>query len=430
MLIDYLIIVFLILLNGVFAMTELAVVSSRKNRLVAMAEAGSKGAKIALDLKEDPSKFLSTVQIGITLIGIFSGAFSGVTIAGPLGHYFTETFPSLGARADDLAIALVVTVVTYFSLVIGELVPKQFALRHADMVAVAIALPISWLSTITKPVVFILDISNRAILSLLGIGKDSSHSVSEDDVRAAIAEGAAFGTLEPEEKQMMDRVMRLDDIPITAAMTHRKDVIWIDESENPQSILNKVRDSRHSRYLLCSKSIENVIGILVLKDVLLQIGHGDDLNLKSIVQKPLYIPDSQTVLEALEKFKQSATNIAIIMDEYGDLEGIVTLKDIMEAIVGTLPEPAHREDFAAIQREDGSWLVDGGLSIHEAEEALGIKNMSAESDTFTTIAGFILEHLGHIPKATDSFEWQGWHFEVVDMDAHRIDKILVSKVDK
>jgi putative hemolysin len=430
MLIDCLIIVFLILLNGVFAMTELAVVSSRKNRLVALADAGSRGARIALELKEDPSKFLSTIQIGITLIGIFSGAFSGVTIAGPLGHYFSEIFPSLGTRADDLAIAVVVTVVTYFSLVIGELVPKQVALRYADIVAVAIALPISWLSVITKPVVFILDISNRVTLALLGIGKDTSPSVSEEDVKAAIAEGAASGTLEPEEKQMMDRVMRLDDIPITAAMTHRKDIVWIDESEGPQSILNKIRDSRHSRYLLCSKSIENVLGILVLKDVLLQMGHGDVLNLKSIVQKPLYIPDSQTVLEALEKFKQSATNIAIIMDEYGTLEGLVTLKDIMEAIVGTLPEPAHREDFAAVQREDGSWLVDGGLSVHEAEEALGIKNLAAESDTFTTIAGFMLAHLGHIPKATDSIEWQGWHFEVVDMDGKRIDKILVQNNSK
>jgi putative hemolysin len=427
MLLDIAIIIFLILLNGVFAMTELAVVSSRKNRLEAKAEAGNRSARIALDLKDDPSKFLSTVQIGITLIGIFSGAFSGVMLAEPLGMYFAEVFPTLGAHADDLAIGLVVAVVTYLSLVVGELVPKQIALRYADSVAIAIAVPIYWLSRLTNPLVTLLDASNRFLLSLLGVKRAEASTVSAEDVKAAIAEGTAAGVLEPEEKQMLERVMRLDDIPIIAAMTHRKDIVWIEVNEAPESILRKVEESRHSRYPLCQESFENILGIVVVKDVLLQLGRGNQGDLSAIAQKPIYMPESKTVLEALEEFKRSASNMALIVDEYGGLQGIVTLKDIMEVIVGVLPEPAHREDYTATMRDDGSWLVDGGLSIHEAEEMIGLHGLTDKPDSFTTIAGFVLSQLGHFPKTGEDLYWREWRFEVIDMDGTRIDKLLVSK---
>jgi putative hemolysin len=428
MLLDIAIIIFLILLNGVFAMTELAVVSSRRNRLEAKAEAGNQAARIALDLKDDPGKFLSTVQIGITLIGVFSGAFSGVMLAEPLGDYFGEVFPTLGERADDLAIGLVVTGVTYLSLVIGELVPKQIALRYADSVAVAIAVPIYWLSRLTKPLVALLDASNRFLLSLLGVKREEESRVSAEDVKAAIAEGTAAGVLEPEEKQMLDRVMRLDDIPVVAAMTHRNDIVWIEVGEAPESILHKVEKSRHSRYPLCRESFEHILGIVVVKDVLLQLGRGNQADLRAIAQKPSYMPESKSVLEALEEFKQSASNMALIVDEYGGLQGIVTLKDIMEVIVGVLPEPAHREDYTATQRDDGGWLVDGGLSIHEAEEMMDIHGLTDKTDGFTTLAGFVLVQLGHFPKAGENFYWRDWRFEVIDMDGTRIDKLLVSKV--
>ena len=427
MLIDIAIILFLILLNGVFAMTELAVVSSRKNRLEAKAEAGNRSARIALDLKEDPSKFLSTVQIGITLIGIFSGAFSGVTLAEPLGVYFAEVFPILGEHADALAIGLVVSVVTYLSLVIGELVPKQIALRYADSVAIAIAVPIYWLARLTHPLVVLLDASNRFLLSLLGVKRAKESTVSAEDVKAAIAEGTAAGVLEPEEKQMLERVMRLDDIPIIAAMTHRKDIVWIEVNEAPESILQKVEESRHSRYPLCQESFENILGIVVVKDVLLQLGRGNLADLRAIAQKPIYMPERKTVLEALEEFKRSAANMALIVDEYGGLQGIVTLKDIMEVIVGVLPEPAHREDYTATVREDGSWLVDGGLSVHEAEEMIGLHGLTDQPDSFTTIAGFVLSQLGHFPKTGEEVYWRNWRFEVIDMDGTRIDKLLVSQ---
>jgi putative hemolysin len=427
MLLDIAIILFLILVNGIFAMTELAVVSSRKNRLQAKAEAGNRPARIALDLKDDPSKFLSTVQIGITLIGIFSGAFSGVTLAEPLGVYFAKVFPILGEHADALAIGLVVSVVTYLSLVIGELVPKQIALRYADSVAIAIAVPIYWLSRLTHPLVVLLDASNRFLLSLLGVKREEASTVSAEDVKAAIAEGTAAGVLEPEEKQMLERVMRLDDIPIIGAMTHRKDIVWIEVNEAPESILQKVEETRHSRYPLCQESFENILGIVVVKDVLLQLGRGNLADLRAIAQKPIYMPESKTVLEALEEFKRSTSNMALIVDEYGGLQGIVTLKDIMEVIVGVLPEPAHREDYTATMRDDGSWLVDGGLSVHEAEEMIGLHGLTDQPDSFTTIAGFVLSQLGHFPKTGEELYWRDWRYEVIDMDGTRIDKLLVSK---
>jgi putative hemolysin len=428
MIIDIAIIMFLILLNGVFAMTELAVVFSRKNRLEAKAEAGNRSAKIALDLKDNPSTFLSTVQIGITLIGIFSGAFSGVTLAEPLGMYFVEIFPILGKHANALAMGLVVTMVTYLSLVIGELVPKQVALRYADTVALVIAVPIYWLSRLTQPLVTLLDASNRFVLSLLRVRQEEESTVSAEDVKAAIAEGTAAGVLEPEEKQMLDRVMRLDDIPVLAAMTHRKDIVWIEVDESPESILQKVEDTHHSRYPLCQKSFENILGIVVVKDVLLQLGRGHQADLGAIVQKPIYMPESKSVLDALEEFKRSTSNMALIVDEYGGLHGMVTLKDIMEVIVGVLPEPAHREDYTATLREDGSWLVDGGLPVHEAEEMIGLPGMTDQPDSFTTVAGFVLFQLGHVPKAGQYLYWRNWRFEVMDMDGTRIDKLLVSKV--
>jgi len=424
---DILIILFLILLNGVFAMTELAVVSSRKARLLALVDAGNKSAKIALELKEDPSKFLSTVQIGITLIGIFSGTYSGVTLAGPLSEYISAAYPNFGQYADDVSIALVVTVVTYLSLVIGELVPKQIALRYADRVAVFIAVPIWWLGKLTKPLVQLLDVSNKFVLAVLRIRQELDSFVSTEEVKAIIAEGTQAGSIEPEEKQMMERIMRLDDMNISATMTHRKDIVWVDVNESRESLLAKIRVTRHSRYLLCEGKIENVLGMVVLKDVVLQLGESE-LNLRSIIRKPLFMPESTTVLEALEKFKQSAVALTIVVNEYGGLEGIVTLKDVMESIVGTLPEPSHRDSYQAIQREDGSWLVDGGFSLHEAEAVIGLGKIASDKGGYTTIGGFVLHELRHIPKAGDKFRWRSWEFEVMDMDATRVDKVLVSLV--
>jgi len=306
-------------------------------------------------------------------------------------------------------------------------VPKQIALRYADSVAIAIAVPIYWLSRLTKPLVTLLDTTNRFVLSLLHLKQHEESKVSAEDVKAAIAEGTAAGVLEPEEKQMLDRVLRLDDIPVIAAMTHRKDIVWIDANEAPESILQKIEETRHSRYPLCHESFEHILGIVVVKDVLLQLRKSNKPDLCAIAHKPIYMPESKSVLDALEEFKRSTSNMALIVDEYGGLQGIVTLKDIMEVIVGVLPEPAHREDYTATLRDDGSWLVDGGLSTHEAEEMMDIDGLTDKTDSFTTIAGFVLFQLGHFPKAGENFYWRDWRFEVMDMDGTRIDKLLVSK---
>lgn len=427
MFLDLLIVVALILTNGVLAMTELAVVSARKGRLQAMADAGSRHAATALALKNDPSKFLSTVQVGITLIGIFSGTYSGVTFAEPLGEYLLTAFPSLGTHADDVAIAVVVTCVTYLSLIIGELVPKQIALHHADRVAVFIATPIRLLSYIARPVVWILDISSRGVLSLLRIKPNTLPSISTDDVRDVIAESTAAGAIDPEERQMLERVMRLGDIAVSAAMTHRRDLVWFDVNEPLDSIVAKVERTQHARYPLCDGSVEKIVGLVTLKGLLLQLARGEVPELRRIAHKPTYLPDSATILTALEEFKQSTSNLFVIVNEHGGMQGIVTLKDVLETIVGTLPEPALRGDEAATEREDGSWLVDGGLSVHEAEEMMNISGLVA-SGSYHTVAGFALQQFREIPQAGDRFDWNGWRFEVVDMDGTRIDKLLVVRL--
>lgn len=427
MIFDVLVIFCLIVLNGFFAMSEMAVVSARKARLGVRANAGSRGAKMALALANDPAKFLASIQIGITLIGILSGAYSGATLADPLGDYFSAHLGLNEQHGNELAIGLVVIVVTYLSLIVGELVPKQLALKYAEPIACGIAVPISILAMITRPIVFLLHQSNRVVLRVLGAKETVENSVTQEEVKAIIAEGLDSGALEPEESEMIERVMRLDDFTISAAMTHRQDIVWFDVDEPLESIMEKIARTRHSRYLVCSGSIENLQGLVTVKDMLLQLGRDRALDLRNIVQKPMCLAESESILDALEEFKQSTSNVAVLVDDHGVLQGIVTLKDLMEAITGTLPEPAYRGDYGGTQREDGSWLLDGGLSILEAEEMLGINGMIAEAQAMSTIAGFILIHSKRMPAVGQYFIWHDWRFEVIDMDRNRIDKVLVSR---
>ncbi|MFZ4541010.1 MAG: hemolysin family protein [Rickettsiales bacterium] len=427
MLFDVIVIVLLILLNGFFAMSEMAVVSARKTRLGMRAEAGSRGAKVALGLASDPAKFLASIQIGITLIGILSGAYSGATLAEPLGDYFSEKLGLSELHGNELALGLVVIVVTYLSLIVGELVPKQLALKYAEPIACGIAIPISLLAMVTRPIVFLLHQSNRVVLRLLGAKEEVENSVTQEEVKAIIAEGLDSGALEPEESQMIERVMRLDDFTVRAAMTHRQDIVWFDVDASVESVLETIERTRHSRYLVCSGSVENLVGIVTVKDVLLQLGRQQPLDLASIAAKPMCLSESETILHVLEEFKQSTSNTAVIVNGHGVLQGMVTLKDLMEAIIGTLPEPAYRGDWGGTLREDGSWLLDGGLSILEAEELLGISGMVTESQGVSTVGGFILVHNKRMPVVGQYFIWRGWRFEVVDMDRTRIDKVLVSQ---
>lgn len=426
MFLDFLIILALILLNGLFAMTELAVVSARKSKMLALAEAKNTSAQTVLMLKENPSMFLSTVQIGITLIGILAGAYSGATLAEPVGAWLA----GLGMdqeMASDIGIGLVVALVTYLSLIIGELVPKQIALRHADRVALFIALPIYGLSVVSRPLVWLLTQSNHLLLMLLRVGGGDETGVSEEEVRAIIAEGTQAGALDAEERQMLEGVMRLDDLPISVAMTHRQDIVWLKTTDSLKEVAGKIRESGHSHYLLCEEESQNVVGAISAKDIVTQWDEKGELDLDAILHQPLSLPEGATIRRALNAFRRSRVHIALILDEYGSLKGIVTLKDILEAIVGTLPEPDDAASPDARQRPDGSWLIDGLMPIYEAEAVLGEKHMREENDDFGTLAGFILKQLEHVPTEGDTFEWKDFIFEIVDMDGRRVDKVLVKK---
>ncbi|MFO1241640.1 MAG: hemolysin family protein [Rickettsiales bacterium] len=425
MIVDIIIIFLLIALNGLFAMAELAIVSARRGRLLAKVDEGSHRAKIALTLKDNPATLLSTIQIGITSIGILSGMYSGSTIAEPFGE-FLSGFSFLARHGDDVAVAIVVTVVTFASLIIGELVPKQIALHHADRIALLSARPLMLLSTFSKPLVAFLNATNHAVLTLLGIKENEAATTNEEDVKAVIAEGQATGALDKQEQRMLENVLRLDAIPVRATMTHRQDITFFNIGEAKESILAKIRDVQHSHYPLCDDK-GAVAGTVSLKYLISHICMPGDPDLKSIATKTLTLSESATVREALDRFRKTKVHTAILVDEYGSLEGIITLKDILEAIVGMMPEQMDQNSFSIVKRKDGSWLVDGLMPLFELEGRLGIKKMQDESGAYTTLAGFVLHHLRQLPSTGDLLEWEGYLFEIVDMDANRIDKLLIKK---
>ncbi len=422
--VEILIVFALVLLNGFFAMSELAVVSSRRTRLQVLARSGMPGARTALALAEEPSTLLSTVQIGITLIGVLAGAFSGATIANKLAVWL-DTFPAVRPFSHGLAIALVVAAITYLSLIIGELVPKQIALRNAESIAARVARPLRQLSRIASPAVWLMRVSSDVVLKLLGVQKASAHVVTVEEVRALIAEGAEAGVFEHSEREIIERALRLDDRSVQTIMTPRHEVVWIDVDDGPADIARKIRESEHSRYPVCRNSPDEVLGFVLARDLLAQAFEGKPFDLKAVTRAVPAIHESTTALEALEMVRRSAVHVALVVDEYGSLQGIATVKDITEAIVGTIRENEQPEQPEAMQREDGSWLIDGLMAIPEAKHVIGIPDVP-EHEGFHTVAGFVMWRLGRVPKAGDRLEWHGWSFEVVDMDGRRIDKVAVT----
>lgn len=424
---ESLIILGLVILNGFFAMAELAVVSSRIPRLKRLSQQGVFGAQTAVHLASNPGRFLSTVQIGITLVGLMAGAYSGARLSAQARAYL-EQFPILAGYTDGLALVMVVLPVTYVSLVIGELVPKQIALKNAERIACFVALPMYYLAKITVPVVAFLDLSNRVLLRLLGIRPESSATVTEEEVKALIAEGAQMGVFEHKERQMIEGIMRLPDMPVRAIVTPRQNIAMIEITEPFAAVIEKIRRSRHSRYILYRGSMDQVLGILSVKDMLVELGSKGSVNLVDCCQEVMVIPESTSVLKTLEVFRKSPINMALVVDEYGSIEGVVTLKNVLQAIVGTLPEHSTRRHAGVLTREDGSVLLDGLLAIHEAEEALGVTGMVTDDDDYHTVAGFLLAQLGRMPNEGDVVEWNGWKFEIIDMDERRIDKLLATRL--
>ncbi|MHB0922543.1 MAG: hemolysin family protein [Bellilinea sp.] len=418
----------LLLLNGVFAMSELAVISARKVRLQQKSEDGNKSAKAALALAESPNRFLSTVQIGITLVGIMAGALGGAALAGPLADLLARV-PRLEPYAGGIAFAIVVLVTAYFTLVIGELIPKRLALNNPEKIAMKVARPMQFLSRITSPVVSLLSASTDLGLRLLGITPGNEPPVTEEEIRVLMEQGTLVGVFEAAEQDMIESVFRLSDRYIDAIMTPRTEIEWLDMEESHDKVLTDILNSNHSRFPAAAGSLDNVQGVLRAKDFFESLHLGKPFEIQDLLQPPLFVPDSMSALKVLEMIKEAGVHEALVLDEYGGLLGMVTLYDVLKAIVGEIPGPGDDMEPQAIKRDDGSWLLDGLLDIDDLKEILDTDDLPDEDRIgYQTLGGFVMSQLGSIPISGSSFEWNGMRYEILDMDGRRVDKVLVSKI--
>lgn len=425
---EILVLALLVLANGVFAMSEFAVISARKTRLQQRAGAGDKGARTALELAESSDQFLSAIQVGITIIGILAGAVSGASLANSLAEVLGR-WHWIGGSAYSVAMALVVVAITYLTLVLGELVPKRIALNNPEKAASLLAPPMRFFSLLTKPVVRFLSASTEAVLRLLGVRPSAEPSITEDEIRAMLEQGTVEGVIQEVEQDMVERVFRLNDRLVSVLMTPRPDVAWLDLDDPDEELRRKIVESPYSRFPVAEGDLENVQGEVRAKDLLVHVLAGKPFDLRAVLRPPLYVPEIMPALTVLEAFKQSGTPMALVIDEYGSLQGVVTLTDILEAIVGDIPSAEGQEEPMALQRPDGSWLVDGMLPVDEFKEIFGIEALPAEDQgLYQTVAGFVVMQLGQVPSATDSCQWGGLRFEVMDMDGPRVDKVLVTTI--
>lgn len=416
----------LILLNGVFAMSELAIVSSRKALLRTMAENGHRGASSALALAENPGKFLSTVQIGITLVGIVAGAFSGATLGGMLTDVIMRTSvpPTL---APAIGYGGVVAVITYLSVVVGELVPKQFALRNSETIACIIAPPMTILSIVAKPVVWLLDASTRMIFRLLGLSEVAEDMVTEDEIKSMVAEAAETGVIERDEKMMIAGVLRLSDDSARSLMTPRTDIEWIDLQDPPKAIEEVLSSTKRSRIPVADGDADNIIGIIQVRDFVAAGSPLTPQGLRKIIRKVPVIPDTLGALRVVARLRESEIPMVLVHDEYGHFEGVVTPADLLEAIAGVFRSDVDvGEADDAIQREDGSWLLAGSLPASSLTDILGIAIPTRRD--YQTAAGFFIEELQHLPRTGEAIETHGWRLEVIDMDGRRVDKLLATRI--
>ena len=427
---EILIIFLLLAANGLFAMSEIAVVSVRKARLQKAATDGDKGAQAALDLANAPSRFLSTVQLGITLVGVLAGAFGGTTIARGIAPHL-DVVPFLAPYRDAVALGLVVLAITLLSLIFGELVPKRLALHNPEKIASAVARPMTWLSRIGGPIVGFLVFVVDGVLRLVGIRSQQDLPVTEEEVKVLIDQGTEAGTFEQAERDMVQRVFRLGDRRVASLMTPRPAVVWLDVKAPPEEIQRKIRESVHTRLLIAEDRLDNLLGVVHAKDLLVRCLAREPFDLRSILQQPLVVPENTAALNLLESFKRSGTHMATVVDEHGGVQGVVTLTDVLEAIVGDISSTETPTEPAVVQREDGSWLLDGMLPLEELKTLFRIPSLPGEQEGYYhTLAGFIMMKLGRIPSAADHFQWGDLRFEVMDMDGYRVDKVLVVPVPK
>lgn len=424
---DVALLAFLILLNGLFAMSEMALTASRKARLQVMVESGESGAQAAIDLHDNPTKFLSVVQIGITSIGVLNGIVGESAFSAPVGRWIEESFRVSHRVAEISGTALVVISITFLTIIFGELVPKRLGQMYPETVARLVAQPMEWLSIAARPIVKLLSACTEATLRLLGIRGGPNRSVTEEEIAASLEEGVDAGVIEAQEHQMVRNVFRLDERQAGSMMIPRADVVWLDAGAPFQKVMLTVADSGHSRYPVCRGSLDDVLGVVSAQELLPVLAQGREPTLSEHLQPPVFVPETLSGMELLDHFRASGAELVFVVDEYGEVQGVITVRDVLEAITGEFSTPSA-EDAWAVKREDGSWLMDGLIPVPELKDRLDLKELPEEDrGRYNTLAGMIMLLLGRLPHTTDKVEWEGWTFEVVDLDGKRVDKVLVQR---
>ncbi len=426
---DVALLVGLILLNGAFAMAEMGLTAARKTRLQVMVDTGDGGASAAMRLHDDPTRWLSTVQIGITSIGLLNGIVGEAAFAKPMAEWLVTQFALGAGPADIISTAVVIVLITYFTIIFGELVPKRIGQMFPEAVARLVARPMLWLSTATKPFVALLSASTQAVLKLLGLGSRAATAVTEEEINASLEEGLDAGVIEAQEHQMVRNVFRLDDRQIGSMMVPRAEIVWLDEADLAEALLETVADSGHSRYPVCRGSLDDVRGVVNVGKLLPVLARGGPLNLAEHMVPPVFVPETLSGMELLDNFRAARTDLVFVVDEYGAVQGLISERDLLEAITGEFGAPTD-DDAWAVQRPDGGWLMDGLIPVPELKDRLDIKELPEEDrGRYNTLAGMIMLLLGRLPRTADAVLWEGWRFEVVDLDGKRVDKVLVTRTE-
>jgi putative hemolysin len=426
---DLTLLAFLIVVNGLFAMSEMALTASRKARLQVMVESGDPGAQAAMDLHENPTRWLATVQIGITSIAVLNGIVGENAFSEPLAHWLAHAFPFEEHTASLVATGLVVMIITVLTIIFGELVPKRLGQMYPETVARLVARPMNLLSTAVRPLVMLLSACTNAVLHLMGIRGGPVRSVTEEEIAASLEEGLDAGVIEAQEHQMVRNVFRLDDRQIGSMMIPRAEIVWIDVEAPVDDVLALISANGHTRYPVCRGGLDDVIGVIGAHSLLQPLARHEVLNLHKLLQPPVFVPETLSGMELLEHFRVSRADLVFVVDEYGAVQGVITERDLLEAITGEFGAPSD-EDAWAVQRTDGSWLMDGLIPVPELKDRLELKDLpDEERGRYNTLAGMVMLLLGRLPKTTDSVDWQGWRFEVVDLDGKRVDKVLVTSIE-
>jgi putative hemolysin len=425
---DVALLLFLIFLNSLFAMSEMALTASRRARLQVMVESGDSGASHAMALHDNPTKWLSVVQIGITSISILNGIVGDAAFSAPFGRWLHETFSMRDRVAEVAATAMVVVTITFLSIVFGELVPKRLGLMYPETIARLVARPMEFLSVVARPFVRLLSWCTEATLKLMGIRGDPDRSVTEEEIAASLEEGLDAGVIEAQEHQMVRNVFRLDDRQVGSMMIPRAEIVWLEATSTADDVLRVIGDAEHSRYPVCRGGLEDVLGVISAQKLLQQAIEGRAFAVDQNLTAPVFVPETLSGMELLEHFRASSAQIVFVVDEYGEVQGMITVRDVLEAITGEFATETASDSWA-VQRDDGSWLFDGLIPTPELKDRLALKELPEEDrGRYNTLAGMIMLLLGRLPDEADSVEWEGWRFEVVDLDGKRVDKVLAMAV--